>query len=128
MSETPDELAGSEQPFIQHLVELRDRLVKAAIAVFIAGAALAIYPGPADLYDLLAAPLVAQLPHGSIENFDDGRLFIGAASGALPVVGVCGAGFVFARKKIGFAFGRLQHFAVHDGCGVLLLLCVWAGV
>jgi len=44
---------------------LRDRLVKAAIAVFIAGAALAIYPGPADLYDLLAAPLVAQLPHGS---------------------------------------------------------------
>jgi sec-independent protein translocase protein TatC len=65
MSETPDELAGSEQPFIQHLVELRDRLVKAAIAVFIAGAALAIYPGPADLYDLLAAPLVAQLPHGS---------------------------------------------------------------
>ena len=65
MSETPDELAGSEQPFIQHLVELRDRLVKAAIAVFIAGAALAIYPGPADLYDLLAATLVAQLPHGS---------------------------------------------------------------
>jgi len=59
-----DELAGTEQPFVQHLIELRDRLVKAAIAVLVAGAALAIYPGPAELYDLLAAPLVAQLPEG----------------------------------------------------------------
>jgi sec-independent protein translocase protein TatC len=67
MSDTPsqDELAGTEQPFVQHLIELRDRLVKAAIAVLVAGAALAIYPGPAELYDLLAAPLVAQLPSGA---------------------------------------------------------------
>jgi sec-independent protein translocase protein TatC len=47
------------------LIELRDRLVKATIAVLVAGAALAIYPGPAELYDLLAAPLVAQLPAGA---------------------------------------------------------------
>jgi sec-independent protein translocase protein TatC len=67
MSDTPsqDELAGTEQPFVQHLIELRDRLVKATIAVLVAGAALAIYPGPAELYDLLAAPLVAQLPTGA---------------------------------------------------------------
>ena len=67
MSDTPskDELAGTEQPFVQHLIELRDRLVKATIAVLVAGAALAIYPGPAELYDLLAAPLVAQLPEGA---------------------------------------------------------------
>ncbi len=67
MSDTPskDELAGTEQPFVQHLIELRDRLVKATIAVLVAGAALAIYPGPAELYDLLAAPLVAQLPSGA---------------------------------------------------------------
>ncbi len=66
MSETTpkDELAGTEQPFVQHLIELRDRLVKAAIAVLVAGVALAVYPGPAELYDLLAAPLVAQLPEG----------------------------------------------------------------
>jgi sec-independent protein translocase protein TatC len=50
---------------VQHLIELRDRLVKATIAVMVAGAALAIYPGPAELYDLLAAPLVAQLPAGA---------------------------------------------------------------
>ncbi len=60
-----DELAGTEQPFVQHLIELRDRLVKATIAVVVAAAALAIYPGPADLYDILAAPLVAQLPAGA---------------------------------------------------------------
>jgi sec-independent protein translocase protein TatC len=67
MSDTPstDELAGTEQPFVQHLIELRDRLVKATIAVLVAGAVLAIYPGPAELYDLLAAPLVAQLPAGA---------------------------------------------------------------
>jgi sec-independent protein translocase protein TatC len=67
MSDTnpKDELAGTEQPFVQHLIELRDRLVKATIAVLVAGAALAIYPGPAELYDLLAAPLVAQLPAGA---------------------------------------------------------------
>jgi sec-independent protein translocase protein TatC len=67
MSDTTpkDELAGTEQPFVQHLIELRDRLVKATIAVMVAGVALAIYPGPAELYDLLAAPLVAQLPEGA---------------------------------------------------------------
>ena len=67
MSDTTpkDELAGTEQPFVQHLIELRDRLVKATIAVMVAGAALALYPGPAELYDLLAAPLVAQLPAGA---------------------------------------------------------------
>lgn len=59
-----DELAGTEQPFVQHLMELRDRLVKAAIAVGVALAVLAIFPGPAALYDILAAPLVASLPAG----------------------------------------------------------------
>ena len=61
----PDELAGTEQPFVQHLVELRDRLIKAALAIGIAALLLALYPGPAALYDLLAAPLVATLPKGA---------------------------------------------------------------
>ena len=66
MSDTnKDELAGTEQPFVQHLIELRDRLVKATLGVVVAAAALAIYPGPAQLYDILAAPLVAQLPAGA---------------------------------------------------------------
>ena len=60
-----DELAGTEQPFVQHLIELRDRLLKAVIAMAITTAILAIYPGPAALYDLLAAPMVAHLPKGT---------------------------------------------------------------
>jgi sec-independent protein translocase protein TatC len=60
-----DELTGSEQPFIQHLKELRDRLVKAFIAVALACMVLSVFPGPSELYDYLAAPLVANLPEGT---------------------------------------------------------------
>ena len=60
-----DELAGTEQPFVAHLIELRDRIVKAFIAVALAGVVLGIYPGPAALYDILAQPLVAHLPEGA---------------------------------------------------------------
>jgi sec-independent protein translocase protein TatC len=65
MAEDHDELAGTEQPFVAHLVELRDRLVRALIAVGVVFAVLSFFPGPAALYDLLAQPLVAQLPAGS---------------------------------------------------------------
>src|SRR6476646_10867097 len=67
MSQTPseDELAGTEQPFVAHLIELRDRLIKAIIAIAVVAAVLAVYPGPAHLYDLLAAPLIASLPKGA---------------------------------------------------------------
>jgi sec-independent protein translocase protein TatC len=60
-----DELAGTEQPFVAHLVELRDRLIKAMIAVGVVALVLFLYPGPGALYDILAAPLVANLPAGA---------------------------------------------------------------
>ncbi len=60
-----DELAGTEQPFVAHLVELRDRLIKATIAIAVMAAVLAVWPGPGALYDLLAAPLTASLPKGA---------------------------------------------------------------
>jgi len=60
-----DELAGTEQPFVAHLVELRDRLIKAMAAIAVVAAVLFLYPGPAALYDILAAPLVAHLPKGT---------------------------------------------------------------
>jgi len=60
-----DELEGTEQPFVSHLVELRDRLVRALIAVGIVFAILSWFPGPSALYDLLAQPLVAHLPAGA---------------------------------------------------------------
>ena len=65
MTEPRDELEGTEQPFVSHLIELRDRLVRALIAVGVVFGALCLYPGPAGLYDMLAAPLVAHLPKGT---------------------------------------------------------------
>jgi sec-independent protein translocase protein TatC len=60
-----DELAGTEQPFVQHLVELRDRLLKSIYGIAVILVVLLFYPGPSHLYDLLAMPLVKALPEGS---------------------------------------------------------------
>ena len=60
-----DELAGTEQPFVQHLIELRDRLLHALYGIAAILTVLLIYPGPSRLYDLLAMPLVKALPEGS---------------------------------------------------------------
>jgi len=64
-TDKPDELAGTEQPFVQHLMELRDRMIKAVVAIGVAAAILALFPGPGALYDLMAAPLIASLPKGA---------------------------------------------------------------
>ena len=63
--EKRDELEGSEAPFVSHLVELRDRLIRALIAVGVVFGGLMLWPGPGPLYDVLAAPLVANLPAGA---------------------------------------------------------------
>ena len=60
----PDEMAGTEQPFVSHLIELRDRLIRASIAIGVCFGALMLWPGSGGLYDLLAAPLVEHLPKG----------------------------------------------------------------
>ena len=41
-----DELAGTEQPFVSHLIELRDRLIRACIAIGVCFGVLSIWPGP----------------------------------------------------------------------------------
>ena len=64
-SQRPDDPVGAEQPFVSHLIELRDRLIRAIVAVGLAFIVLAIYPSPSGLYDLLAAPLVSHLPKGA---------------------------------------------------------------
>jgi sec-independent protein translocase protein TatC len=58
-----DEAAG--ETFISHLVELRDRLVRAVIGVAIICIALLLWPGPDRIYDFLAAPMLASLPPGA---------------------------------------------------------------
>ena len=59
------EEAAVEETFISHLVELRDRLVKASIGIAIACAALFIWPGPSEVYNWLADPMIASLPPGA---------------------------------------------------------------
>jgi sec-independent protein translocase protein TatC len=60
-----DELEGTEAPFVEHLRELRDRMVKSILAVVACAIVLGFFPGPAALYDFLAAPLIAHLPQGT---------------------------------------------------------------
>lgn len=55
----------AEETFISHLVELRDRLVKASIGVLIITGLLMFWPGPSHLYDFIAQPMIASLPVGS---------------------------------------------------------------
>lgn len=58
----PDE-PGAEQPFVSHLIELRDRLIRMMIGVGVA--LLLTFPFANEIYTYVAAPLMAQLPTGS---------------------------------------------------------------
>jgi len=61
-TDTADELAGTEQPFVQHLMELRDRLLYCLYGIGACMALLAFWPGPASLIDLIAQPIRAHMP------------------------------------------------------------------
>jgi sec-independent protein translocase protein TatC len=54
---------GAEQSFISHLIELRERLLKAIAAVLIV--LLVLLPFSDRLYHFIAEPLMQRLPHGS---------------------------------------------------------------
>ena len=53
---------SAEMPFMAHLIELRQRILRALVAVFVLF--LPIYFFANDLYELVAAPLMAHLPSG----------------------------------------------------------------
>ena len=61
MSEEPEKLA--EGTLISHLLELRDRLLRALVAVAIAFLPMVFYSN--DLFAFVAQPLIAKLPQGS---------------------------------------------------------------
>lgn len=54
---------GEEQSFLSHLIELRQRLVRAAIAVVVIF--LALSPFMRDIFAILSAPLMSVLPEGT---------------------------------------------------------------
>jgi len=55
----------SEDTFISHLVELRDRILRSFVAILAVTFALAIWPGVGAVYDLLARPMMQSLPEGT---------------------------------------------------------------
>lgn len=60
---TTDGNEDREQTFLEHLIELRSRLLKASAAVLVV--LLVLLPFSRKLYEYLAAPLTAKLPAGS---------------------------------------------------------------
>jgi sec-independent protein translocase protein TatC len=59
-----DKQAG-EETFISHLIELRNRLVRASIGIVVVAIALFAWPGPSQIYDIIAQPMIAAMPAGS---------------------------------------------------------------
>ncbi|KEA50434.1 MULTISPECIES: Sec-independent protein translocase subunit TatC [Mangrovibacter] len=51
------------QPLISHLIELRKRLLNCMIAVLVIFLALVYFAN--DIYQLISAPLIKQMPHGA---------------------------------------------------------------
>lgn len=62
---TDSTVDDKQESFISHLVELRQRLVKAVVAVLVVFVVLFAYPGASAIYDLLAQPMLATLPEGT---------------------------------------------------------------
>ncbi len=60
--EEDDELGG-EMSFVEHLVELRDRLLRVVLTVALV--LLALMPFANDLYRIVALPLIERLPEGT---------------------------------------------------------------
>jgi sec-independent protein translocase protein TatC len=56
---------SDQESFMSHLVELRNRLVRAVAAVGVFFVALFLWPGSGPIYDVLALPLMNALPEGA---------------------------------------------------------------
>lgn len=61
MAEHPE--TDRELPFLEHLVELRGRLIKACLSVLVV--LICLLPFARKLYEAVAAPLMARLPEGT---------------------------------------------------------------
>ncbi|WP_374244225.1 twin-arginine translocase subunit TatC [Zoogloea sp.] len=56
-------MSAQEDSFISHLVELRDRLLRAVVAVV--AVFVCLMPWAGDIYDILAHPMMQALPEGT---------------------------------------------------------------
>lgn len=76
MSDPQNQTEGTEETFISHLVELRDRIIRAGIAVIVVFVGL-VYWAP-DIFRLLARPLMNNLPK-------DGKMIVTDVTGSFFV-------------------------------------------
>jgi sec-independent protein translocase protein TatC len=58
-------MSGEQESFISHLVELRQRLVRAVGLVLVLFLVFIFWPGSGAIYDFLAVPLMSALPEGA---------------------------------------------------------------
>ncbi|MGH8749552.1 MAG: twin-arginine translocase subunit TatC [Burkholderiales bacterium] len=58
-------MSGTQETFITHLIELRQRVIRALLAFGLMFIVLFAYPGSSAIYDFLAAPLIHALPEGA---------------------------------------------------------------
>ena len=61
MTDHPE--SDREQTFLEHLVELRSRLIKACLVILVV--LVCLLPFSRHLYELIATPMLSQLPEGS---------------------------------------------------------------
>ena len=75
-------MTETQETFLSHLIELRSRLVKCLLVFAVACAPMLYYS--AELYDLLAFPLMKSLPDGSRMN----AIFTGMRKGVMTPVAI----------------------------------------
>jgi sec-independent protein translocase protein TatC len=56
---------STQETFVSHLIELRQRVMRALFAFLAAFVVLFLWPGAGAIYDFLAAPLMHALPEGA---------------------------------------------------------------
>ena len=52
-----------QMPFVQHLIELRDKLIRIVVAILVIF--LALFPFANDIYTMVASPIIASMPQNS---------------------------------------------------------------
>lgn len=58
-------MSADQETFVSHLIELRERLLRAMLAFTAAFIVLFFWPGAGTIYDFLAQPLMQALPQGA---------------------------------------------------------------
>jgi len=120
---------NAEQPFLEHLIELRSRILRGIGAVFVIFIPFAIFAE--DMFTFISAPLVAQLPDGATMIATQvATPFITPFKLAIYSAIFAGVPFLlhqvwaFVSPKICGAFARIKHRTVLRRYGIRFLSSV----